>query len=888
MPKNLRPLVRSLSRNKGFAKIYFTDVLSIVLKQVVSSMASRRNPKRRSEEPQEKNLSIWARTWINEVLAVALSVMAIFVCTSLVSQLLLHQTDKTTNLMGPSGHLVSTMLLGFMGVSSLTPVMLMFAVSIYLWKLDYQPASKPTFSALIGFTVILLAIAALSALSFGVAGGGLWGAYISEPLRRFFGVPGALLILTGFSLLGSSLLLKVSSYELVKLIFKRTMQLLRASVVVPLVLWTSFRTLLPIAWQKLVFLIFGAPDPAELESLRVEQQQYEKYLAEEKKKAAQNEQNNFKKAADKRLAARIEKHTVTEEPDNEPEIIDDDIRVVVSRKQSDNNTRRREFVRVLEEKPEQSDANQFTGYQLPSLPLLTAGEPHVDSDDDQHLMKVSAQIEGKLRDFGIQGKVTEVHPGPVITLYEFEPAPGVKVGKIAALSDDLAMGLKASSIRIVAPIPQKGTVGIEVPNKSRDIVRLRDVLESDAFVNSESILSISLGKDTYGEPVVLDLASMPHLLIAGSTGTGKSVCINTVLMSLLYRASPAELGLIMIDPKILELSVYEGIPHLKVPVVTQPRGAKAVLQWAVDEMHRRYRYIQKFGVRNIDGYNKLVSGEGLDESDTVAAAEETSIPDAQQAASADKDQNNSQQDDGLFKEELKPLPKIVIVIDEVADLMLAVGKEVEELITRLAQKARAAGIHLIIATQRPSVDVITGLIKANFPARLSFRVSSRVDSRTILDSMGAEKLLGKGDMLLMLPGATGGLKRVHGAFVADGEVKKVVKVVKDQAGPQYDQKIMNVIDKAVEESKKESEGGSGYDSEGNSSEDYDEFYDKAVELVVEKGYASTSMVQRVFRIGYNRAARIIELMEKEGVVGPMDGAKPREVLVPNRTIETTN
>jgi S-DNA-T family DNA segregation ATPase FtsK/SpoIIIE len=530
---------------------------------------------------------------------------------------------------------------------------------------------------------------------------------------------------------------------------------------------------------------------------------------------------------------------------------------------------------------EEKIAGERKVYEIPAFELLQRGEASVGSENDSELLEKTKQIEAKLRDFNIQGKVTHVHPGPVITLFEFEPAPGVKVGKIAALQDDLSMSLRASSIRIIAPIPKRGTVGIEVPNKTRDIVRLRDLLESEAFQGADSILSIPIGKDTYGDPVVVDIASMPHLLMAGATGTGKSVCINTILLSLLYRASPADLGLILIDPKVLELSIYEGIPHLRVPVVTVPKQAKAVLDWAVKEMDRRYRLMQRYGVRNIDSYNRIVRGEAdpdgdvhepgvikLKEEQVVAAG--TVEP---EAVSEGGDEKSEPENSG-FVEELQPLPKIVIVIDELADLMLTVGREIEELITRLAQKARASGIHLIVATQRPSVDVITGLIKANFPARLSFRVTSRIDSRTILDAQGAEKLLGKGDMLFMQPGAMP-LRRVHGAFVADAEVKRVTSAIKERWEPCYDERIVAVCEKALLEDGNGSGGeGSGLD------DDYDSFYDKAVELVVEKRQASTSMIQRAFRIGYNRAARIIEMMEREGVVGPSDGAKPREVLAP--------
>jgi S-DNA-T family DNA segregation ATPase FtsK/SpoIIIE len=521
-------------------------------------------------------------------------------------------------------------------------------------------------------------------------------------------------------------------------------------------------------------------------------------------------------------------------------------------------------------------APAFESYVSPDVALLNREESDSIGEDDEELRQKAEQIEAKLRDFNIAGRVTQVHPGPVITLFEFEPAPGVKVGRIAALQDDLSMSLRASSIRIIAPIPKRGTVGIEVPNKHRAMVRLRECLESEAFVSADSVLSVPLGKDTYGDSVVVDIATMPHLLMAGATGTGKSVCINALLLSLLYRAHPSELGLILIDPKVLELSIYDGIPHLRVPVVTDPRQAKAVLSWAVKEMDRRYRYMQKFGVRNIDGYNQLVAGGGvLDAKEKGADDRQEELPLSIEPSRED-DARATPAIEPVAPEQLKPLPKLVIVIDELADLMLTVGREIEELITRLAQKARAAGIHLIVATQRPSVDVITGLIKANFPARLSFRVSSRIDSRTILDSMGAEKLLGKGDMLFMLPGAVP-LKRVHGAFVSDLEVQKVVSSLKTQCAPQYDENIISACEKALaEDGATSGEGGTGEEGGG---EEFDQFYDKAVELVLEKGSASTSMIQRVFRIGYNRAARIIETMEREGVVGKTDGVRPREILI---------
>ncbi|MBX7145011.1 MAG: hypothetical protein K1X79_11205, partial [Oligoflexia bacterium] len=582
------------------------------------------------------------------------------------------------------------------------------------------------------------------------------------------------------------------------------------------------------------------------------------------------------------------------DPDEAPALTSDDSnRIVVKRRDAEERAKVAQLARQRKKQEEvEEDVGEnprFPGYELPDVAILTPGEPSVGGEDDNELREKSRQIEGKLKDFGIYGKVTQVHPGPVITLFEFEPAPGVKVGKIAALQDDLAMSLRASSLRIIAPIPKRGTVGIEVPNKHRDIVRMRDVLESEAFLTAESILSVPLGKDTYGDPVVVDIATMPHLLMAGATGTGKSVCINAILVSLLYHASPADLGLILIDPKILELSAYEDIPHLRVPVVTDPRQAKGVLQWAVNEMNRRYKMMQRYSVRNIDAYNALVKGEVsplANEPTTPAGADVVQLPEENVVESgtieAKEDPNVEENAEPLAVERLEPLQKIVIVIDELADLMLTVGRDIEELITRLAQKARAAGIHLIIATQRPSVDVITGLIKANFPARLSFRVTARVDSRTILDQMGADKLLGRGDMLFLQPGAEA-LRRIHGAFISDAEVKKVVDSIKAKAKPQYDERILEICERAVQE---------GEQSETkdllNNPDEYDAVYDKAVELVLEKGQASTSMIQRAFRIGYNRAARIVDMMEKEGIVGPSDGAKPREVIVPTHDAESGN
>jgi len=492
------------------------------------------------------------------------------------------------------------------------------------------------------------------------------------------------------------------------------------------------------------------------------------------------------------------------------------------------------------------------GYKLPPAELLDPSDGEQFKIDKETLHANSLILQKKLADFGVEGEVVAVRPGPVITMYEFKPAPGVKVRRIVTLSDDLAMALRAVSVRILAPIPGESVVGIEIPNPRRETVFLRQVIESEAYQSSDSKITLALGKDIGGSPFVTDLARMPHLLVAGATGTGKSVSINAMILSILFKCTPQDVHFIMIDPKMLELTVYEDIPHLLVPVVTDPKKAAAALFWAMDEMDRRYRLMRDKGARNIDNYNRTLEREGTIKKSVIELTEP-------QSAEEDTDVGGSlDQDASLVHEKL---PRIVIIIDELADLMLTVGRDIEEYITRLAQKARAAGIHLILATQRPSVDVITGLIKANFPARISFQVTSRVDSRTILDSIGAEKLLGSGDLLYLPPG-TARVTRVHGAFVSDQEVRKVMKFIKQQAQPNYRTEVFDV--------KKDVEAAVA-------DEEHDEMYDQAVAIVTETQQASISMIQRRLRVGYNRAARMIEQMERDGVVGPPDGAKPREV-----------
>ena len=470
-------------------------------------------------------------------------------------------------------------------------------------------------------------------------------------------------------------------------------------------------------------------------------------------------------------------------------------------------------------------------YVYPPIDILSKMEKASLKGGTKSLTDTAARLQKTLYSFGVSAKVENVTVGPAITRYELKPAEGVRVSKIANLADDIALNLAAETIRIEAPIPGKQAVGIEVPNKQKEMVGLREVIESEAFKNNDSKLSVALGKDVAGSSVIANIAKMPHVLIAGSTGSGKSVCINTIITSIIYNSKPSEVKLVMVDPKVVELSVYNGIPHLLIPVVTDPKKAAGALAWAVQEMDNRYNLFAEKGVRDLVGYNKAAEHEGAGK-----------------------------------------LPQIVIIIDELADLMMVAAKEVEESICRLAQKARAAGMHLVIATQRPSVDVITGLIKANVPSRIAFAVSSQVDSRTILDQVGAEKLLGKGDMLYFPSGASKPT-RVQGAFVSDEEVEQIVNFVKSNGTAVYSEDILDTIENGGKE-----EQIKNLSAEQAAEDDTDPFLQDAIDTVVETGQASTSFIQRKFKVGYARAGRIIDQMEERGVISGYQGSKPREVL----------
>jgi S-DNA-T family DNA segregation ATPase FtsK/SpoIIIE len=501
--------------------------------------------------------------------------------------------------------------------------------------------------------------------------------------------------------------------------------------------------------------------------------------------------------------------------------------------------------------------------ELPPLSLLDDPPPQQKAHSQESLEAMSRLVELKLLDFGVEVEVKSVSPGPVITRFELDPAPGVKVSQISSLAKDIARSLSVVSVRVVEVIPGKSYVGLEIPNENRQLVTLGEILKSRAYDDLASPLTLALGKDIGGNSVVADLSRMPHLLIAGTTGSGKSVALNAMVLSILYKTQPEQVRLIMIDPKMLELSVYEGIPHLLTPVVTDMREAANALRWCVAEMDRRYSLMSGLGVRNIGGYNRRVK-------DAIRSGNPLKDPTFTPPAIDDEDKP-------VEHPTLTPLPYIVVIIDELADMMMIVGKKVEELIARLAQKARASGIHLLLATQRPSVDVITGLIKANVPTRIAFQVSAKVDSRTILDQMGAENLLGHGDMLFLPPGTSMPV-RVHGAFVADHEVHSVVRHLKKSGTPRYHDEIL--------------EGPTGPTPSlvgidrmpGDASDaEQDPLYDQAVQVVMETRKASISGVQRRLKIGYNRAARMVESMEAAGLVGPLQSNGAREILLPAAT-----
>ena len=653
-----------------------------------------------------------------------------------------------------------------------------------------------------GFFVTVAMGCALTSMHFSILdgrlpldGGGVLGVWLSDVMAGSLGLLGSTLILLAIFLAGITLFSCISWFRVID-----TM---------------GVTTLFIYEWMQEKALAFVEGRQVKKAGVEAKQQRQEVVAASKVKQAVRE----AKGTPDVRIEPVMKKVEISERMDREKQI-------------------------QLFDAPADSE--------LPALRLLDPPKPHEKGYSNEALEATSRLLEIKLADFGVEVEVVAVHPGPVITRFEMEPAPGVKASKITALSKDIARSLSVPSILVVEVIPGKTCVGLEIPNEHRELVSLSEILMSKEYDNSSSPLTLGLGKDIAGHPVVADLGKMPHLLVAGTTGSGKSVCVNALLISLLYKSKPDEVRLILIDPKMLELNVYEGIAHLLTPVVTDMKEAANALRWCVGEMESRYELMSGLGVRNIAGFNRKVK-EAIDAGESIE----------------DPTFNPDHHPPGAQPQKLKPLPYIVVVVDEFADLFMVVGKKIEELIARITQKARAAGIHLILATQRPSVDVVTGLIKSNIPTRIAFQVSSRVDSRTILDQMGAENLLGHGDMLYMEAGS-GMPTRIHGAFVDDHEVHKVVAFLKEQNEPDYIEEILQENSTVLPGEKPASSGG----------EDVDALYDEAVSIVTETRKASISYVQRRLKIGYNRAARMIEEMEAAGVVSTMQSNGSREVLAP--------
>ena len=644
-------------------------------------------------------------------------------------------------------------------------------------------------------------------------GGGVIGAIIAYPLIKLLGVPGTIILTIGLALVFIVFMFGIKPTEIISNFINKVKE------------------------EKELEANGEETGKENVVETRRERKLREK--EEKRKQALDVEQlqinlnddihgmQKYKHDADDLVPLGMKKHSNNGEKED-PEYIEGNLFKQEEEKKQDN---KKEVLQL-----EHAVVVEDEHYEYPPINLLSKNNKKANKTGARALTDTAAKLQKTLYSFGVSAKVENVSVGPAITRYELKPAEGVRVSKIANLADDIALNLAAETIRIEAPIPGKQAVGIEVPNKEKEAVHLRDVVETEEFANNKSKLSVALGKDVAGQVVIADIAKMPHVLIAGSTGSGKSVCINTIITSIIYNAKPSEVKLVMVDPKVVELSVYNGIPHLLIPVVTDPRKAAGALAWAVQEMDDRYNKFATKGVRDLKGYNAAMEKEG----------------------------------------EGGKLPQIVIIIDELADLMMVAAKDVEDAICRLAQKARAAGMHLVIATQRPSVDVITGLIKANVPSRIAFAVSSQVDSRTILDMIGAEKLLGKGDMLFS-PAGSSKPTRIQGAFVSDDEVEKIVDFVKANGTAKYSEAILESIEN---NNKSDKELAEEVDDD-----DTDPFLMDAMDVVVETGQASTSFIQRKFKVGYARAGRIIDQLEERGVISGYQGSKPRQVLMTKERLE---
>lgn len=888
-------------------------------------MAAESKSTTKSKKTARSKSSASAAAFRREASGLLLILLALSILLALVSfDIGDLDATKPQNLIGPVGVELGGALLFMFGIAS-------FCLDALLWYLgicmvlgksvEWKPAQIAGQFVFVIAGAILFHLALEEYILFGHIPGGLTGEVLGEILRGFVGTVGAYLVGTGLLLLSLMLSTRMSLGGMARKIialFHRSVAWTRHKARVH----REYRAALQAERQKLKegdlsSLEEEARAEAELEATPIvpgEGYEFEENLDKEVEKKLSNRLKKIAKTAVKerreqakdvtvagkavevaddsvmdKVSVEIErdsgwelgditgKNEVVEPESVEEQYVEDESveedetgdTDVIDMKKEKNATssvdvdfgpqivdnakmKRAERAEALEGDGPLFKPQKKGNYELPSLQFLNFERNDEPAVDPEELRSMAAQIEQTLKDFRVDGQIVEICPGPVITMFEFSPAPGVKISKIANLSDDLAMALAAHSVRIVAPIPGKGVVGIEVPNPTREMVFLKEIIADETFQKSKMELPLTLGFDVEGEPVVADLARMPHLLVAGATGSGKSVAVNTMICSLLYRHTADDVKMIMVDPKMLEFSIYADIPHLLLPVVTDPKQATVALNWAVQEMERRYQALADMGVRNVSGYNSKVDRlmkqaelDQLDGKDDSEAMRQLGID-----ASGDP--------------EHKRLPYLVVIIDEFADLMMTAAKDVETAVARLAQKARAAGIHLILATQRPSTDVITGLIKANFPTRVALRVTSKTDSRVILDSNGAENLLGNGDMLFVPPGSSN-LQRVHGAYVSEKEIDKVVGFLREQAEPEYDESIL------VEED----EDGGGYIEDMEK----DEHYEDAVNIVVDSGQASISMIQRKLRVGYNRAARMVDMMEAEGLVSEADGYKPREVLI---------
>lgn len=764
---------------------------------------------------------------LREIIVIAIIGLALFFLLALASY---HNTDScwshvgkgvTHNLIGVVGAWIADISFVLAGYVAFMLPFLMTAMAVMQWKNIHPIEEKHNalWLRIVGFVIFILMATSLLSLylkPFSVmpaGSGGVVGSIIGQALLRSINITGASIFLMVGILSGLTLCLDISWLKIADVLGRRVLSVLNK------------------LWQKMPRLTLAhLKSSQESEQVTLENKEEEEDLPEIM--PLLQARAPIKKSVAAPISTPVAEYTPS------PKIVEKNLPIEKVSKPV---------------KPKSTPASlPAKGDALLSLELLNPPE-HLSQNrmSETELTMLSQEVEQRLLDFGIKVEVVAAHPGPVITRFELLPAPGIKASRITNLATDLARSLSVRSVRIVEVIPGKAVVGLEIPNRVREVVYLKEVLESKQYQESKSSLSLALGKDIAGYPVVVDLAKMPHLLVAGTTGAGKSVGLNAMLLSLLYKATPAEVRLIMVDPKMLELSIYEGIPHLLTPVVTDMKEAANALRWCVAEMEKRYRLMATQGVRNISGYNEKII-EAKKKGEPIKAPEWYA----------------SQVENG----ELTTLPMIVVVIDEFADMIMVVGKKVEQLIARIAQKARAAGIHLILATQRPSVNVITGLIKANIPTRIAFQVSSKIDSRTILDQQGAQQLLGHGDMLYLAPGA-GVPVRVHGAFVADEEVHRVVAAWRAQGEPDYLELGLQQHDSEDGDS----EGGMGNDEDAEN----DKLYDQAVQIVLETRKASISGIQRRLRIGYNRAARLIESMEAAGLVGPMEQNGSREVYAPN-------